>query len=250
MAPPPQQQQQQQEKRHHPPAGAGPPRQPGVAPKAPVTAERPPAHLGPQYRELEVSAIATNTGLTEAPDRELSVLQQHVAYFDVDGDGVVYPWDTYTGFRKMAFNMPYSFAAMMVIHGAMSWITQDSWLPSPSFSILIKNIHLAKHGSDTGVYDSEGRFVPYKFDDIFAKYDRNSKGALTFGEILRMVRGNRGANDVFGTIAEFLEWGTTYLAAADEKGYVSKDRIRGMYDGTFFRQLEQAYSVSRQKKAQ
>eukprot|EP00898_Chlorokybus_atmophyticus_P005415 jgi/Chlat1/5875/Chrsp4S06387 len=214
----------------------------GVASLAPITAERPPATKLP---ELQASATATAAGPKEGASK-LTVLQQHVAYFDLDGDGVIFPYDTYVGFRKIGFNVFLSCLSVLIIHGSFSWVTQDTWLPSPAFTILVKNIHHAKHGSDSEVYDTEGRFVPYKFEDIFSKYDRQNKGALTFPEIMAMVKGNRNVADFFGWFGAIFEWGTTYLLCKDERGLVSKERIRGVYDGSLFTQMELARKASAQ----
>lgn len=41
------------------------------------------------------------------------------------------------------------------------------------------------------VYDTEGRFVPQKFEEVFSKYDRENKGetlACTFGLCAHMTQ--------------------------------------------------------------
>ena len=35
-------------------------------------------------------------------------------------------------------------------------------------------------GSDSGVFDTEGRYTPQKFEEIFSKYDKDNKGGLTW----------------------------------------------------------------------
>lgn len=59
--------------------------------------------------------------------------------------------------------------ARSVIHFFFSWFSAPGFLPDPFFRIFLKNGHRTKHGSDTGVYDSEGRFIPAKFEEIFSK---------------------------------------------------------------------------------
>ena len=70
--------------------------------------------------------------------------------------------------------------------------------------IYVKNIHRAKHGCDSGTYDSEGRFRPQLFADFFSKYgkeDGSGELGLTLDEALAGIWGQRCFMDVFGLIA-------------------------------------------------
>jgi hypothetical protein len=97
--------------------------------------------------------------------------------------------------------------------------------------LAVKNIHRAKHGSDTETYNVDGNFVESKFNEIFERYGRSGppsppppivsfrarwpltprrlrwariylrrdkKGGLTYSEIWDMMKGNRNAGDVLG----------------------------------------------------
>lgn len=176
-----------------------------------------------------------------------TTLQQHVQFWDFDGDGVIYPWDTYNGFRKLGFNPLLSLVAPMVIHGTFSYPTLHSWIPHPLFPIYLDRMNRTKHGSDSETYDTEGRFVPQKFEEIFSKYDRENKGALSWKDIQEMVYNNMNVNDPVGWIAERLEWWTTYILLKDERGLVIKEKIRAMYDGSIWNTV--AAEVEAAKKA-
>ncbi|KAK9058415.1 hypothetical protein SSX86_023257 [Deinandra increscens subsp. villosa] len=173
-----------------------------VAPMAPVTSER------PVWTDLESSipkpymARAMVAPDMEHPDgtpnhnpRGLSVLQQHVAFFDQDDNGIVYPWETYIGLREIGFNLLFAFLGGIVINLVLSYPTLPSYIPSLWLPVYIDNIHKSKHPSDSGTYDTEGR------------------------------------------IANKFEWAAVYFIAKDEEGYLSKEAMRGVFDGSLFENL-------------
>ncbi|PRW45357.1 caleosin domain containing [Chlorella sorokiniana] len=183
----------------------------------------------------------------------MTVLQQHVAFWDRDSNGLITPADVYVGFRRLGFNVFLSGIAPLIINGTFSWWTQSSWIPDPLMRIQMGNIHRGKHGSDSEVYDTEGRFVPQKFEEIFSKYDKGNKGGLTLQEVQDMIRGNRNIFDPTGWIAGWLEWNVTYYMCAKDtpRGrLLMKDDARAAIDGTLFYRVAQEVEAGRLKMRQ
>lgn len=115
-----------------------------------------------------------------------------------DQDGIIWPLDTFRGFRRLGFNLLLSALSMLIIHGNFSYPTVAGWLPDPFFRLYVARIHKDKHGSDTGAYDAEGRFQPQKFEDVFAKYAPGGRDYLTLGDIWDLTKGQRCIADPVG----------------------------------------------------
>ncbi|XP_038997138.1 probable peroxygenase 4 [Hibiscus syriacus] len=180
-----------------------------------------------------------------------NVLQKHVAFFDRNHDGFVYPWETFAGFRAIGAGYLLSLLSSFLINAALSRKTRSGKslsLDSLMLPIEVKNIQFAKHGSDSGAYDSEGRFVPSKFERIFTQFARTHPDALTSDELSAMLKANREPQDYRGWVASLTEWKTLYMLCKDEQGLLRKETIRGVYDGSLFEQMERERSGAAKKK--
>ncbi|XP_024025394.1 probable peroxygenase 4 [Morus notabilis] len=175
------------------------------------------------------------------------VLQKHAAFFDRNHDGVVYPWETFKGFRAIGSGIPLSSLAALFINIGLSGKTRPEKCPNLLFPIEIRNIHRGKHGSDTGAYDSEGRFVPSKFEEIFIKHAHTNPDALTKKELRELLTDNRQPKDIGGWIGALAEWLVLFNIAKDKNGLLQKDTVRAVYDGSLFEQLEKEHSASKKK---
>jgi peroxygenase len=121
-----------------------------------------------------------------------------------ESTGVLWPHDTFIGFRRLGFNLVLSLLALFIIHANFSYPTVSGWLPDPFFRIYLRAVHKDKHGSDTGTYDHEGRFVPQKFEDVFAKY-AGGREYLTLGDVWNVLKGQRCVADPVGWGGAFFE---------------------------------------------
>lgn len=195
------------------------------------------------------------------------MLQQHCVFFDKDNDGVIWPLDTFYGFHQIGFNIFLCIISMFVIHSGFrcdfslsivhrtfsnnypqthSYVTCPSWIPDPLFRVYLPNIHKAKHGSDSGTYDSEGRFAPQHFEDIFSKYgscpipdfarykdSQEGQAYLRPKNLAALHKGNRNAMDPFGWGAGVFE---LFAAWWISDGALKKEELRSVYDGSLFYQ--------------
>ncbi|XP_061349628.1 probable peroxygenase 5 isoform X1 [Gastrolobium bilobum] len=197
-----------------------------------------------ESKKLEV--VVGDIGEKPIPLHE-NVLQKHAAFFDLNKDGVIYPWETYKGLREIGSGVLLSTGVALFINLGLSQSTRPGKFPSLLFPIEVKNIQLAKHGSDTGVYDTEGRFVPSKFEEIFTKHAHTHPNALTYDELKEMLKANREPKDIKGRIGSMAEWKLLFKLAKDKSGLLQKETIRGVYDGSLFELLKIQHSADKKK---
>ncbi|KAF3796899.1 putative peroxygenase 4 [Nymphaea thermarum] len=190
---------------------------------------------------MDAAAQGSSSPQMARPDDDMeneNVLMKHVSFFDINNDGIVYPWETFQGFRSIGCGLLLSTISALFINIGLSRKTIPVGKKSSLlFPIYIENINKCKHGSDSGVYDSEGRFVPAKFEEIFSKHAVTHHDALTGKELNNMLKANREAKDYGGWVASWTEWEILYYLCKDENKLLHKETVRAVYDGTLFHQM-------------
>jgi peroxygenase len=163
------------------------------------------------------------------PWDEMTALQKHVSFFDYDGDGYVTLLEDYRGLRALGIDPVSASAFAFAIQTGLG----TSTMGYPSLTISLWNIDAGIHGSDTGIYDSEGNFVEEEFDLLFDQWDLDGSDGLDPIELAARAVDDAELGDLFGVTASAAELGLLFAVAAED-GELSRDRMRGFYDGALF----------------
>jgi peroxygenase len=183
------------------------------------------------------------TSNQEAPKTEDSPLKKHVDFFDRNHDGITTLSESYQGLRALGAGRVLSGAGALFINLGLGSKTGE---PFYKLQINNSNIHLAKHDSDSDIYDQQGQFVPEKFEEMFAKHDTNHDGAFNKPEIDAMIKINK--ETTAGQIASKAEFGLLLslggqVSDSGEK-VLTRQRMQELYDGTLFYTIEKEKSGS------
>ncbi|KAM0339775.1 hypothetical protein ACHAPQ_001463 [Fusarium lateritium] len=190
--------------------------------------------LNGYYNGSTYSKVCEPQQVLSSKDENLSPLQKHVQFWDRDNDGIIHPWDVYSGFRELGFGLFFAIGSLL-IPVFFSYPTRlgHSWIPDPMFRIYVNDIHKAKHGSDTGIYDFDGNLNQERFEQMFERFDTTGQGGLTADDLKRLWAKDRCAADPAGWTFAAMEWWTTYVLL-QKNGLVKKSDLRACYDGSLF----------------
>jgi peroxygenase len=163
-----------------------------------------------------------------------TALQKHVDFFDTDHDGKITLADTYEGLRRLGYGLLQSASFASVINAALGSSTSGG----PSLTIDTGRIHAGMHPSDTGVYDSKGRFSEPRFRRLFARYDADGDGAIDADDLRRLFAANR--TDLLGHLGSRAEFGLLLDLAGEQrdgKKVLTRDRLKRFYNGSLFYEI-------------
>jgi peroxygenase len=162
-----------------------------------------------------------------------NALQKHLMFFDTNNDGKLTVDETKAGLERLGLNPAGALAGAVFIHAGLQKAGGGG------LSLDLSKITMAKHKSDTGAFDANGKFVPAAFERMFT-FDTNHSNSLSWTELKAMMAANK--QDTAGAIGSKAEFGLLIKLGADttemENGQkvpaVSRKRLQSIYTGTLF----------------
>ena len=131
----------------------------------------------------------------------LTVLERHVSYFDVDGDGQITMAQTFRGLRGVGVGVVVSLLLTLLINLFLGYLTHGKL----STRVSVRDIARGKHPFDTGTFDVRGERDDQAFEALFSAptahppFDR-----LTRDEIRSMIVKRGDPNKPFGKLGSVL----------------------------------------------
>ena len=171
-----------------------------------------------------------------------TALQKHVAFFDLNGDGIIEVSETRARLRQLGFSWAKSAVLSFGIHAGLAKSTSDSFWNLVRLRLSVDKMHLGIHAADTGIYDAQGYFVPKAFARIFANHAKTSPNFLTESEFQNMIEANsKRRPGRLGKFAAKQEFGLLLDIASDgthgTQRTISRERMKRFYDGTLLYEL-------------
>ncbi|KAI0712937.1 Caleosin-domain-containing protein [Cerioporus squamosus] len=217
--------------------------------EAPLTVERP--VYNPTSEQNEVLPNPGTARVNRAP--ALDSPNGSTAWATAHAHQIRRPLDTFRAFRALGSNWLASVIAFVGLHAALSYVTVDDYLPDPRFRIYVRNVHKIKHGSDSGAYHNEGRFIPQNLEDSFMKYSSApEKDSLMKADISNGLRGQRLLADLFGRLAAYatcklcsilVDFRLHLVDPSDPRevgpkdGKLTKEDVRRLFEGRLFYEI-------------
>lgn len=141
-------------------------------------------------------------------------LQLHAIFFAND-HGEITRTSIQNAFNRLHFSKPVSVVIGFIAIKALGPIMGEK-----NGALSLKDLNKAKHSSDTGVFTSQGKFDPEKFDEIQEKYAKQNKNFITADELAKMRAANKARDSKnkdagFGATASKGEFGTLLSLFSD-----------------------------------
>jgi peroxygenase len=201
--------------------------------RASVSGEMSAAALRAQIEDRLSEQVTSKSSADAGAGSMRTALQQHVDFFDGDGDGMITARETNRALRDLGFSGITARPMSLVINSGLGRKTGGTLL-----KVSADDIHLGKHAGDTGIYDDAGEFVPEKFERIWQRFDVDGDSALTQQELDGMIQANvdeAGGEGGLAARAEFY----LLMDLAGETGddgvkRLSRERLQSFYDGSLF----------------